>query len=451
MGSWWSDALDDAPMNHWNLGQGDRSSWTFEQTATWLTVLRTLAAVGQVVTITAVALGWTRDLPWSQLAALVALTIATNIALAFWVSGLRNQPSTNELSWRGQWILFGVLLLDLCSLTAMLALTGGPENPFLLFYFVNLAVSGLMLRSPWPWVIAGSSILLLLGLIEWHQPLTILAPGGQTSTVWPVRHQGLAVAFATSALLTTWFITKIHNELSEGQKRLRDSQLLNAKMQRLEALATLAAGAGHELASPLSTIAVVVHELGKRADADPSAAALAKDIALIRSEVHHCRDILARMKSSAGEAAAERLDPVTPDDLLQQVRMGIRELDRVRFLWPPAVAQAKAVLPVQALAVALRNLIQNGLDASAPSGVVEVTLRTSPTEWLLTISDSGHGMKPETLERIGDPFFTTKEPGHGMGLGIFLTQNVLRRLGGELHFESRIGSGTLATVRLPVA
>jgi two-component system sensor histidine kinase RegB len=60
-------------------------------------------------------------------------------------------------------------------------------------------------------------------------------------------------------------------------------------------------------------------------------------------------------------------------------------------------------------------------------------------------------MKPETLERIGDPFFTTKEPGHGMGLGIFLTQNVLRRLGGELHFESRIGSGTLATIRLPVA
>jgi two-component system sensor histidine kinase RegB len=266
-----------------------------------------------------------------------------------------------------------------------------------------------------------------------------------------VRHQGLAVAFATSALLTTWFITKIHNELSEGQKRLRDSQLLNAKMQRLEALATLAAGAGHELASPLSTIAVVVHELGKRADADPSAAALAEDIALIRSEVHHCRDILVRMKSSAGEAAAERLDPVTPDDLLQQVRMGIRELDRVRFVWPPAVAQAKAVLPVRALAVALRNLIQNGLDASAPSGVVEVTLRTSPTEWLLTISDSGHGMNPETLERIGDPFFTTKEPGHGMGLGIFLTQNVLRRLGGELHFESRIGSGTLATVRLPVA
>jgi two-component system sensor histidine kinase RegB len=434
-------------MNQWNLGQGDRSSWTFEQTATWLTVLRTLAAVGQVVTITAVALGWTRDLPWSQLAGLVVLTVATNIALAFWVSGLRNRPTTNELSWKAQWVLFGVLLLDLCSLTAMLALTGGPENPFLLFYFVNLAVSGLMLRSPWPWVIAGSSILLLLGLIEWHQPLTILTPGGEPSAAWPVRHQGLAVAFATSALLTTWFITKIHNELSEGQKRLRDSQLLNAKMQRLEALATLAAGAGHELASPLSTIAVVVHELGKRADADPSATALAKDIALIRSEVHHCRDILARMKSSAGEAAAERLDPVTPEDLLNQVRMGIR----VRFVWPPTAAQTKAVLPVQALAVALRNLIQNGLDASAPSGLVEVTLRTTAIEWLLTISDSGHGMKQETLERIGDPFFTTKEPGHGMGLGIFLTQNVLRRLGGELHFESEIGSGTLATVRLPVA
>jgi two-component system sensor histidine kinase RegB len=59
-------------------------------------------------------------------------------------------------------------------------------------------------------------------------------------------------------------------------------------------------------------------------------------------------------------------------------------------------------------------------------------------------------MSEEVLGRAGDPFFTTKEPGRGIGLGLFLTRNVITRLGGTLKFESTPGLGTAATVRLPL-
>ena len=69
----------------------------------------------------------------------------------------------------------------------------------------------------------------------------------------------------------------------------------------------------------------------------------------------------------------------------------------------------------------------------------------------IEVEDRGEGMDPERARRATDPFFTTKDPGRGMGLGLFLTRSVLERLGGDLTFESRPGAGTRACVRLPLA
>jgi two-component system sensor histidine kinase RegB len=67
------------------------------------------------------------------------------------------------------------------------------------------------------------------------------------------------------------------------------------------------------------------------------------------------------------------------------------------------------------------------------------------------VSDNGKGMSPNTLRRIGEPFFTTKEPGKGMGLGTFLVRTLAEQLGGRLTFESTPHAGTLATFELPVS
>jgi len=68
---------------------------------------------------------------------------------------------------------------------------------------------------------------------------------------------------------------------------------------------------------------------------------------------------------------------------------------------------------------------------------------------LWMINDSGPGMTPEILNRVSEPFFTTKQPGKGMGLGLFLAENVIGRLGGEIKIESTPGEGTQVVVRIP--
>jgi two-component system sensor histidine kinase RegB len=120
-----------------------------------------------------------------------------------------------------------------------------------------------------------------------------------------------------------------------------------------------------------------------------------------------------------------------------------------------AVEDFKALLPKQALSQALRNLLQNGLDASRHPGHVEVYATIlMPQEdrrtWELIIHDSGSGMSDEVLRRIGEPFFTTKEVGEGMGLGVFLTRNVIQGLGGSLKFAKRQPVGTTCTVSIPL-
>jgi two-component system sensor histidine kinase RegB len=122
----------------------------------------------------------------------------------------------------------------------------------------------------------------------------------------------------------------------------------------------------------------------------------------------------------------------------------------------PAVGEFKALLPLQALSQALRNLMQNGLDASSPQQGVDVhsTIELVAPDrrmWLLEIQDSGSGLSEEVARRIGEPFFTTKEVGEGMGLGVFLTRNVIQGIGGELRFANAPSGGTLCTVRVPLA
>ncbi|MCA9134849.1 MAG: ATP-binding protein, partial [Planctomycetales bacterium] len=140
---------------------------------------------------------------------------------------------------------------------------------------------------------------------------------------------------------------------------------------------------------------------------------------------------------------------VSIEVFLAEALLGLREPERIELQVAPEASHTANLLPLQAAAQAIRNLLQNALDAS-PSGM-SVLLRAELVEqgWKICVVDHGSGMEPDILQRIGEPFFTTKEPGRGMGLGLHLTQNVIGRLDGSLGFDSRPGQGTTATVILP--
>ena len=116
---------------------------------------------------------------------------------------------------------------------------------------------------------------------------------------------------------------------------------------------------------------------------------------------------------------------------------------------PAALCGETIFVPRENLTQAVRAVLQNALDASPPQHRVQLEMKCDKELLRVVIRDEGKGMNPQELSRAGDPFFTTKEPGKGMGLGLFLARSVVERLGGQLRLESPAGRGVTATFEIP--
>jgi two-component system, NtrC family, sensor kinase len=98
----------------------------------------------------------------------------------------------------------------------------------------------------------------------------------------------------------------------------------------------------------------------------------------------------------------------------------------------------------------LLNLVANAIHATGTNGIITVGLKPDGDNMLvITVRDTGEGIAKENLKKIFDPFFSTKSPGQGTGLGLFVSNNIMRKLGGAIEVESRLGQGTTFFVRLP--
>ena len=146
---------------------------------------------------------------------------------------------------------------------------------------------------------------------------------------------------------------------------------------------------------------------------------------------------------------AEPAREVPVIDLVNAVLQEMHAVDRIDLSLPESLEQTTVCVPRENLAQAMRAVLQNALDASGPHGRVVLRVERRGELLVWTVRDNGLGMDAETLARAGDPFFTTKEPGRGMGLGLFLARSVVERLGGELRLESVLGQGVTVTIKLP--
>ena len=197
------------------------------------------------------------------------------------------------------------------------------------------------------------------------------------------------------------------------------------------------------MASPLSTIAVVARDL-ESGEGLPE-----EDAQLIRREVGRCRKILDQMSLDAGDTVGEELVDMPPMELVSEALSKLEDTERVALEIADDLDRERLRVPRTATVRAVRALIKNALDASEFDTSVRVELQADEQIWSLVVRDQGRGMDPQTLERAGDPFFTTKDPGRGMGLGLFLVRTLADRLGGELRLASTPGRGTVARLEVP--
>lgn len=406
----------------------------------WLLQLRALEIGCQLAAVLVVRFGFGAPLPLGPIGVLLALEVLSNLAAHAWA---RRARSVTELA-------LGLLLsLDVLFFSVLLGLTGGPYNPFSFLYLVQIALGALIL-SPWASIALAA---LCFGadatLFAWHVWLPLQ---GQELGPHELHHlrshvQGMWIALAVAAVFIVSFVQRMRRGLSAASD-------LAQRNEKLASLATLSAGAAHELSTPLSTIAVVARELEKRFQTGPHSAsafesALA-DVRLVRQQVDRCRAILQSMAAHAGESAGEAPEEQSLRELLEAAIAGVQPTPRVVLNGSGDQAQRVRV-PRAALTQAIAGVVRNAQQAVGPSASAGVTVGASPRRgsWVIEVADSGPGMAPGVVARAGEPFFTTKPPGEGMGLGLFLARATAEQLGGRLEIESQLGVGTRVRFVLP--
>lgn len=220
----------------------------------------------------------------------------------------------------------------------------------------------------------------------------------------------------------------------------------DAAKQRLEALGLVAGGIAHDFNNQL--VSVLAEASAARADrslSDGAREAFLRVEAAANRMAQLTRQLLAY--AGRGRFVTELIDPdqlvrEAHEQLTRIVRPGA-ELEMLVHGKPVAVEADRGLLQ-QVLA----NIVANASEALNTDGRIDVTTRAADGWWTLEVKDSGTGMDAKTIDRMFDPFFTTKPAHHGLGLSA--VSGIVRRLGGEVHVDSRPGEGTTFQVRLRV-
>ncbi len=268
---------------------------------TFLIRLRWAAAAAEACGALVARYAFGSTLPLAFVLALVALTAGTNLALALAVRGRSMSPAA----------IGGVLAFDVLQVTALLAAVGGASNPFSILYLVQISMAALILGPRWTWGLAALAATA-------YAALFVLVPA-------PVVHdhtgEGFAshlrvmwIAFTITAGFITYFVARLALELERREAELRVVRERAERHERVAALTTLAAGAAHELGTPLATVAVAAGELQHTADpiGAPAAQPMRDDLRLIPQELDRCRRILDRMGVGARPAGGVKLPVAIP-------------------------------------------------------------------------------------------------------------------------------------------
>ena len=424
----------------------------FLTNTSWLLLLRWVAVIGQMLTIAIAHYVIGVDLPMVALMTVIGITAISNVLFAIWVHRMRGGDTSQPTDVDHPFVLAAVMALDLILLTALLFFAGGPSNPFSIFYLVNLALCAIVLSERWGWLLTAVALLGMLFVVVVHVDipgLFVPVDVGILTSPTTLEELGRVVATAACGLVIIHFVSRVTRQLEVTAAELRRVERERSRSERLESLGTLAGGAAHELATPLSTIAVVAKEMIRHLQAVEVPDSVREDAALIRSQVDQCQKILQRMTGGAGQWMAEEHKVICLQEFVGMTLNELAQRDRIRVRLADDADQVMVAVPLESTGQALRGLLQNALDATTNDAMVDLVADWSDERIQIRVKDQGPGMSEDVLQRAGEPFFTTKEPGRGMGLGLFLTRSVIERLGGTLELHSEAGHGVVATVEIP--
>ena len=404
---------------------------------TWtLAWLRLCAVAGQALTVVVVAFWMQLPIPVGSLALGIALLLVFALAV-FW--RLRQPWPVTSIE------AVAHIAVDIAALTWLLHLTGGATNPFvsLMVLPITLAATALSLRHVA--IVALLAAACYLVLIPWHVPLPMLHADAAGN--FGLHLVGMAINFVITAAALSFFVTRLARMLRARERDVQRERERALRDEGILAIATQAAGAAHELNTPLSTMRTLLAEL-KREHADDRG--LADDLELLAGQAERCRDILRELVALGSRQLAG-----TPQRM--SLAAFVRDSESRFHLLRPEVelsiriegdAEAREIEAEPSLRHALINLLSNAADASLAAGSarVELNVAANAAQVEFGVRDFGAGTEAELVARSA--FQSSKRD--GLGLGLALAHATAERLGGELRAELQSDHGLLQRLRVPL-
>ena len=341
--------------------------------------------------------------------------------------------------------IFTQMLLDIAGLTSLFYFTGGATNPLVWFYLLPLMIAATILPRAYTWAMAGLTVACYSALFFFNVQLP--HSGMHHDGGFQMHVFGMWVGFVVSAGFVAFIIVGMAHSLRERDRKLAEARERALQDERLVALGTLAAGAAHELGTPLGTMAILTAEL-EQEYRDPAHGDLQHKLGILHRQIDRCKEALSVISASVGAGRAEAGHRMQVRSYLDDVisEWQVQRTDTVLKVTIDSKAPPGEIIAERTLTQALLNVLNNAADASPAD--VKLDASWTADSLKLEISDRGPGLDADMLNQLGRTPVSTKP--EGMGVGLYLAQATIDRLGGRLSVRNRTHGGTTFQITLPL-
>ena len=341
------------------------------------------------------------------------------------------------------------LTLDVLSLTVIIMTTGGATSPLTPYFLITIGMAAAMLswRDLWPFLVLTPFCVTIVQFTKPDFSPEVLAKlQEEYISLGHLLQMGDGAALLMGCLSISLFAHNYNKILTNRQIALTSAQSREFKTDRLRSIGTLAAGTAHELNTPLATITMRLSRVRRRHDDDKTV----DDLAVAQSQLEYCDQIVSRLLTAAGNPTSYTMSTMPIVEYVTNATSLWAKGSKGEVIVIDDSQNAHVTLPQVAFTLAMSNLLNNAMDAQeSVQATDDLTIRLVVEEGnaIIYIRDHGCGL-PKSKRHVGDPFFTTKPT--GTGLGVYVARSVADGANGGLDYI-REEVGTTAKWWFPIS
>ena len=395
-------------------------------------LLRSIAIFIQLILIFFVNVILEYDLPWLPL--ITVISIETLFTLGSYIY-YRSGKEADRLA------LLGQICADILFLSFILYYSGGATNAFVSLLLIPIAIAAVTLT---PLLLGAVAFLAIASysILLWLLPMSVMHGNMEGHFI------GMWINFLFSSIVVATVVGQMARRISQKEQAIAAFREEQLKQEKIMSLGVASAQITHQLATPISTVQLLVDELSDELPTHPV-------VVDLQTQLLRCSQSLAEFRKMVFEIKEQTSKQVLCDDIIDQM------VDHICLNYPDVNAEfltsnnqstlcnKAEVLADTSLLPAILNLVNNAIRATKASNSDKIELSSVCTQqnWQLSIRDFGRGFTESTLNELGVKPVNSKQ---GMGMAVFLSHASLERLGGTLTLTNHLDGGALVTLKLPL-